>query len=441
MVFMGLSEENKSRILAASADRDRVSDAVKALALALVVLGHSLAWTRMPDGSVANTLDAAPALFPLTWALQILPLFFFLAGRGMSGLTTPGTPGSRFYGRIDRLLSPAALLLLITFVLAVALIPLDNPTVSTAAGILPVQLTWFLGVYLILVALAPLLSRITYPAAILGWLMLIGGIDWVRVNVNESAGWLNLILVWALFTILGFRLERLRKLSRTKLVLGLVTSVACAIILIIWGPYSPALISTAALPGISNLAPPTLVLAFAGLAQICLLLLTWPLLERFMYRDSHWIPVAIFASRAMQIYLYHMLFLALGIGVILLIGGIPEPLGLMWWLQHLTVLLVTAIAVWFLSPFLAQGSKRIVDSLSRLYQGPRTPGRRPPAQTLAAISGTALLMVSEGGLGSPMSVRLVLGVPVIPVIVLVLIFIAMAYSHARGRVIDESNPS
>ena len=76
-----------TRVLAASAGRDRVSDGVKALALALVILGHGLAWTITPDGSAVNTLEAAPWLFPLTWLLQILPLFF-----GRANSVTRSTP-------------------------------------------------------------------------------------------------------------------------------------------------------------------------------------------------------------------------------------------------------------------------------------------------------------------------------------------------------------
>ena len=68
-----------SKVLAASAGRDRVMDAVKALALLLVIAGHSLAWTVTSSGSVINTLDAVPYMFPLTWVLQILPLFVLLA--------------------------------------------------------------------------------------------------------------------------------------------------------------------------------------------------------------------------------------------------------------------------------------------------------------------------------------------------------------------------
>ena len=70
-----------TRVLAASAGRDRVSDGVKALALALVILGHGLAWTITPGGPVALSAHLAapdpPALLP---------------GRGTANSVTRSTP-------------------------------------------------------------------------------------------------------------------------------------------------------------------------------------------------------------------------------------------------------------------------------------------------------------------------------------------------------------
>ena len=154
-----------SKVLAASAGRDRVMDAVKALALLLVIAGHSLAWTVTGSGSVINTLDAVPYMFPLTWVLQILPLFFLLAGAGLTRLAA--ARDSRGYlVRLTRLSAPALPLIAVAMVLALIAGVFAGQDAGRAAGLLPVQLVWFLGVYLVLVAAAPLLVRFSGPLAI-----------------------------------------------------------------------------------------------------------------------------------------------------------------------------------------------------------------------------------------------------------------------------------
>lgn len=65
-----------TRVLDATKSRDRVLDAVKAIALLLVIAGHSLAWHVRPDGTAVNVLEDAHYLIVLTWLFQVLPLFF-----------------------------------------------------------------------------------------------------------------------------------------------------------------------------------------------------------------------------------------------------------------------------------------------------------------------------------------------------------------------------
>ena len=146
----------------------------------------------------------------------------------------------------------------------------------------------------------------------------------LRVTVDETLGWINLLLVWALFAAAGMRLAALRALPRALLASALVASVVAAVALVLVGPYSSALITTTATPGITNLAPPTLVLAFAGMAQVCVLLLLWPVLARLLDRDAVWVAVAVFASRAMELYLWHMLGFTLAIGGVLALGVAPR---------------------------------------------------------------------------------------------------------------------
>jgi fucose 4-O-acetylase-like acetyltransferase len=423
-----------SKVLAASAGRDRVMDAVKALALLLVVAGHSLAWTVTGSGSVINTLDAVPYMFPLTWVLQILPLFFLLAGAGLVRLAS--TRDSRGYlTRLTRLSAPALPLIVAAMVLAVIAGALAGKDAGKAAGLLPIQLVWFLGVYLVLVAAAPLLVRFSGSLAIAVWLVLILGVDLLRVNVNELIGWANLILVWGLFAAIGTRLNRLRAIRRPILAIGVIAFAAAAIIAIVVGPYSPALISTDAVKGISNLAPPTIVLALVGLAQICLLLLVWPLLQRALDRDRLWVPVAIFASRAMEIYLWHMLVFTLAIAGMIGLAIAPAALSPLWWLQHVAVAAIVLTVVWFAAPVLGRLSRSLAGLLGRA--SPRVSLGTAWARVLLVFAAIALLCVSESGVADPVTLRSVLLLPYVPLAALVLLGIVVGIATKASAVVDD----
>ncbi|NEE28071.1 acyltransferase, partial [Streptomyces sp. SID7982] len=64
---------------ATPATRDRYVDLLRVGSLGAVVLGHWLMAAVTPDG-VGNLLAVVPALQPLTWLLQVMPVFFFVGG-------------------------------------------------------------------------------------------------------------------------------------------------------------------------------------------------------------------------------------------------------------------------------------------------------------------------------------------------------------------------
>lgn len=423
-------------MLAASASRDRVSDGVKAVALGLVILGHGLAWTITAAGTAVSTLDAAPWLFPLTWLLQILPLFFLVAGERMAGLASNPTPDG-MQRRVSRLLCPVIPLLLVTL-LAAAVIPLvADAAVASGAGVIPVQLLWFLGIYLAAIALSPLLARLRRPWHFVLLLLAIEAVDLIRVHVWEPAGWVNLVLAWMFFVALGMHLPRLRLLPRPLLAVGLVLAIAGAIGLVIAGPYSAALISTDAIPGISNLAPPTMVLVLAGIAQVMILLLVWSGIERLLARDRVWVPVALFSSRAMGMYLLHMLLLALCIGLVIAAGLRPSALSLGWWAIHVVVLACVVTLAWVLTPALMKSGTSSAALVARLIPdgaAARLQGG-PVALWLAvtALGGLCVLMISESGLGAALHVRPVLGIPYLPIAAVVIVMLVAAVASKQPR--------
>jgi hypothetical protein len=410
----------RERVLAATAGRDRVIDAVKAGALCLVILGHALAWNVSPDGTASNTLDAVPAAAPLTWVLQTLPLFFVAAGVGLARIGSAPT-ADRVTARLERLTTPALPLMLATVALSLVAGVLISSDAGAAAGILPTQLLWFLGVYLVLVVASPVLVRLRSGWWLLAALLLIGAVDLLRVNVDATLGWINLLLVWSLFATAGMRLDALRALPRTLLASALVLSVLCAVALVLVGPYSAALITTTATPGITNLAPPTLVLAFAGTAQVCVLLLLWPVLARLLARDAVWVAVAVFASRAMELYLWHMLGFTLAIGAVLATGFAPATLTPGWWLVHAAVAGVVVAVVWLLAPLLARTARGLAQLLGRVVRVDLRRARVAVVMACAVVAGATLLAVSESGMADPFVPRIVIVLPYLPAASLVVL--------------------
>lgn len=432
----------KQQVLAASAGRDRVTDFVKAAALLLVVIGHSLAWFVTAEGTLDNTLNHAPQLWWLTWVLQILPLFFFIAGSGMVRLAADPS-ATRYLTRAANLMEPAVLLFLFACAVSLALHFTAPIAMQRNLGVLMVQLTWFLGAYMLYVALAPALAALGTVGGVSALIGAIAGVDWLRLHVNAGLGWLNMVLAWALFAVLGTKRETLVRAATWLKLVGFVICAAAAALLVMLGPYSRALITAKGIPGISNLAPPTLVLACAGAAQIFLLLLGWSMLERWLRNNTVWVGVAVFGSRAMQVYLHHMLFLVLLVLPFLVSKSTTHPLTLMWWGQHLLVFALTLSLVLLAAPSLRRGSQGLARQLARIWpQVIRERLRAMPrawARTLIAATGVLLLIQSTTGVGDFLAPRKVVAVTVYPIATWVMIMLSISLQSATAQVSDSRN--
>lgn len=433
----------KQQVLDASAGRDRVTDFVKAAALLLVVIGHSLAWFVTPAGTLDNTLNHAPQLWWLTWVLQILPLFFFIAGSGMVRLASDRT-ANRYLTRAANLMEPAVLLFVFALGVSCVLHFAAPVSMQRNLGVLMVQLTWFLGAYMLYVALAPVLAALGKINGVVGLLAAIATVDWLRLHVNEGLGWINMVLTWALFAVMGTKRDVLLNLAIWVKWTGFVLSAAAAAVLVTFGPYSRALITAKGIPGISNLAPPTLVLACAGIAQIFLLMLAWSALEQWLGNDTVWVVVAVFGARAMQVYLHHMLFLVLLVLPFLAAKSVTEPLTLMWWGQHVLVFALTLTLVLLAAPGLRRGSRTLARALARVWP-PSARQRlanmsRGWARVLIAMTGVLLLIQSTTGIGDFLAPRHVVAVTVYPLatwfVIMLLISVQTAVASSaspRGR--------
>ncbi len=295
------------------AGRDRAIDLVRAVCISAVVVLHAMmVGVTVTDAgpSFVNASDGTAWIVPLSWMLQVMPLFFVIGG--FSGATafrrsrTRGVDGVGFVaGRIHRLLLPA----LVTIgaaggmlaLLAAAGAPAD---LVTLAGFRFAQPLWFLGVFLICQALLPWLLRLHEMAPLRSISALAAAaavVDIARITTGvEALGFLNLAFVWLAMQQLGFFLAdgRIDALSRRARVLWLAGAVAALAISFTSGIHSPDLVA--------NINPPTTALLLVGIAHTALLSLFRRPLGRLAARRLPSALTDFVNPRAMTVYLWHM---------------------------------------------------------------------------------------------------------------------------------------
>ncbi|MDC2958993.1 acyltransferase [Streptomyces gilvifuscus] len=340
---------------ATPADRDRAVDALRAVAILGVVLGHWLVTALVADGGnlhTASPLQHMPRLAPISWAFQTLAVFFLVGGhvatRGYTAARARGVPYRTWLvTRLSRLFTPVAAVLALWTVVTVALLSsgTDYSTVRTLVK-LALSPLWFLVVFAALTAATPLVTRLNplWPLAV------VLHVDLLRFGLGapQSLGWVNLAAGWLVPYTLGAawargELER----ARAGWVLSLGGAAATAG-LVLWAGYPASMVGV---PGasVSNLDPPTLAAVTFGLTQCGLALLLRDRLRRTMRRPLAWTAVALVNLSAMTIFLWHQTAMMATTATGLLAGRLPglhtRPDDLFWVAYRLTWLPVFALAL------------------------------------------------------------------------------------------------
>jgi hypothetical protein len=182
------------------------------------------------------------------------------------------------------------------------------------------------------------------------WLAVIVGVDLTRILDGPPwLGWLNLLLVWGWLHQLGYCLPALRRRSRVWVGGGAVGLLLLAVTLALAGPYSSSLVTVGGDAELSNLAPPTIVLALYGAAQVLALAALWPTLAGWLSDDRRWTVVALVGARGMGIYLWHIPLVGAAAAVALAVGWSVEPLSGWWWIVHVSVVLVVIPTAWLIA--------------------------------------------------------------------------------------------
>ncbi|ALU94321.1 acyltransferase [Streptomyces globisporus C-1027] len=410
---------------ATPATRDRYVDLLRVGSLGAVVLGHWLMAAVTPDG-VGNLLAVVPALQPLTWLLQVMPVFFFVGGfshalsyRSLLRKRPEGSEDSVYSAflraRLQRLLRPTMVFVLVWGAAALLVQLLGGGGGLTGVTLRMVtQPLWFIGIYLAMVAFTPPLLRLHERY---GWGAFAGlAVAAVAVDVLRFAAgvpyveFLNFAFVWLAVHQLGFlRADGRIRLRRAALLAGggLVTAAA----LVALGPYP---LSMVGMPGekVSNMAPPTLALLAHGLWLVGAVELLRAPAARLLERPRVWRTVVAANGVAMTAFLWHLTAMFGVYGALLALDvDLPEPASAAWWTQvPLRLALAAALTAVLVAAFRTFERPAAPTSPGT----PRASGAGPLAALGAVLCLLGVLGLSMVGFGGLLDGRtaLLIAIPV-----------------------------
>lgn len=370
-----------------SSGRDTAIDFLRALCVVGVVLLHAImVGVTVVDGAPVfeNASDGTGWIVPVSWMLQVMPLFFIIGG--FAGFLAHrrqrergGTASGFLAARVHRLLRPAVFAIgSVGIALAVLSLTGVPAEIVGVAGFRYGQPLWFLGVFLLCQALLPALAtaHARAPKSTLAVLVAASlAVDGLRALTGvDGLGFINLAFVWLALQQVGFFLadgtiERLSRRCRA------VCGAAAATVLVatfVSGIYSPDLIA--------NINPPTGALLLVGVVHLSAVSLFRGRIEAFSRRPRAAAFAAFVNRRTMTIYLWHMPVL-LGMAglssVAALMTGLklPEPSSVAWWVSR-PLWLATALAL----------TAAVAVALTRVETRPSPVLTESPRRVLGAVT-------------------------------------------------------
>ncbi|MDT9595058.1 acyltransferase family protein [Nocardioides zeae] len=369
---------------ATPASRNRVVDLLRGAAILVVCLGHWLMAALYVDDEGAlrrgDLLETATWIHPLTWVLQVMPVFFLVGGYANAiswrGARERGTTyGGWLRARLRRLTLPLLPLMLFWAVVApvAAAFGVSGATlrIASMASLVP---TWFLAVYVLVVALTPLTLALWEG---LGWWSVLAGaalagvVDAVSLTQDLLlVGFLNYLLVWGTVHQLGYAWRDGVLAGTPRRLLLAATGLVGLLLLVGLGPYGVSMVGVDG-HGVDNSYPARVTLLFLGFFQAGLVMALEPALERLASRRHVWMATIFVNARIMTIYLWHLTALTFVVALGVATGGlglrIAPDTGL-WWATR---------PVWF--ALLALVTAGLVLLLGRFEQPPADPRPAPPA--------------------------------------------------------------
>lgn len=345
--------------------RDRFVDLVRVAAMLAVVSLHWLSvMPALRDGRVVdqNVVEVVPGLWPLTWVGDVMALFFFVGGYANwvslhASLARGESATSFVVRRLNRLVRPVlgffgvwlAVDLLLRAVGAAHLSPLRYVTVGTTVPFGPL---WFIGVYLVVVALTPWTVEahrrwgVAVPLAMtLG--VVVGDLTAFTLDRGTPLA-ANLLLVWLVPHQLGYfyadgTLRRLPPLACAGMAAVGLLGVA---VLTSLPAYPRSLIH--ARWTVLTMDAPTLSLVAAGVWLVGLALLLRLPVERFLADPARWRLVSRANRQAMPVFLWHMTAYLVAVAALAALGAgfaYATEADATWWWGRLPVVALSAVAL------------------------------------------------------------------------------------------------
>ncbi|GAA4975870.1 peptidoglycan/LPS O-acetylase OafA/YrhL [Nonomuraea thailandensis] len=299
--------------------RERFIDLLRAISIVAVVLGHWLVATvgydRDGELNGRSALPELPWAHPLTWLVQVMPVFFLVGGyANAASLAAVRRRGGNATGwllnRSGRLLRPTTALVLVTAggALAARLFGADPARVRLVAWFASIPL-WFLVAYLAVVVLTPVMYALhrRYGLAVpvvLVCLVALG--DVARLLGEPFWGNGNFLFGWLAVHQMGFAWRDGLLPSRARVALPLVCGGAgLVLVLTLAGPYPVSMINV---PGerLHNMSPPSLALLGVAATQLGVALLLRERGERWLRVSRVWIAVVAVNAVILTIFLWHV---------------------------------------------------------------------------------------------------------------------------------------
>lgn len=425
--------------------RNHYVDLLRVVSIGLVVLGHWLMTSlsyhagHFVQGVVLARIGWGPWL---TLGFQVMPVFFLVGGfANATSWAAHRTGGERWdtwlQRRVRRLLWPTTLFVATAFSVVVGcrLGGVDPSDLARGAWAISIQL-WFLPVYLLLIALTPLLHAAHrrfgwYVPASFG--LCAAAVEVAVLGLGWSwAGWLNYLLVWGAVHQLGFAWQDGSLTRRRFTAAALAGGGALALAGLIGpGPFPVSMIGVAG-ARIDNSAPPSLALLALAICQTGLVVMAAPRAERLLARPRLRRLVGAGNARVMTIYLWHMVAVVPVAVALYPTRLVAEPIigTVAWWeLRGLWIGLLALLTV----P-LVEAVGAVERAWGLAVTAPPRPSRAGAAALLAGVAAATFALSQFAMRGFDPSQRLPFVALVVYTAALALIFGSGMPAASRHRV-------
>ncbi|WP_246268450.1 acyltransferase family protein [Acrocarpospora macrocephala] len=338
--------------------RERFIDLLRGISILAVVLGHWLVtvvgYGKDGELTARSALPDLPWAHPLTWVVQVMPVFFFVGGYANAvSLAAERRRGGNatewLLNRSGRLIRPTTTLVLVMAggALVARLFDAAPARVRLVVWFASIPL-WFLVAYLVVVLLTPAMYALhrryglAVPVALTG---LVAAGDLARLLGEPSWGNGNFLFGWLAIHQMGFAWYdgRLAPGIRAGLPL-LFGGFGASLLLTLVGPYPVSMINV---PGerLHNMAPPSLALLTVAAAQLGAVLLLRDRVERWLRHSRAWMGVVAVNSVILTIFLWHVSAAILLIGALNFAGALPTPSvgSVAWYIWRIPLLIMSTL--------------------------------------------------------------------------------------------------